>query len=274
MSGTEPPATRAAGPRVATLVALAAASVVLGLTAVAALAWWVVDWQGQGPLQAISVSAHATDPTPPEGYSVWGINADGTPIRWDPCSPLELVVAPGGPPGFVDDLRVAAAWIGDVTGLDLVVAGGTDERPSRTRLAFQPERYGERWAPVLVAWAAPGEAGLPLRDIDRGVAIPVAVGNAGDRTYVTGQVVFNHDRDDLRAGFGAREDAWGATVLHELAHLVGLGHVDDPGELMHTFPGSGPVEFGPGDRRGLAAVGADGGCRDVPPAQPVVVESS
>jgi hypothetical protein len=44
-------------------------------------------------------------------------------------------------------------------------------------------------------------------------------------------------------------------VLHELAHLVGLDHVEDPAEVAT----SATVALGPGDRQGLAAVGA-GAC--------------
>ena len=43
-------------------------------------------------------------------------------------------------------------------------------------------------------------------------------------------------------------------LLHELAHLVGLGHVEDPNQLM--FPDAGnAVELGPGDLGGLAELG-------------------
>ena len=207
-----------------------------------------------------------------DGFTVWERNSDGSPVRFDPCTPVDVVFAPqGAPAGARQDLEEALARVADATGLDLRLTGTTDEPPSDPRLPYQPERYGHRWAPVLVTWATPGAPGVPLRDIDRGVATPVAVGPEGDRSYVTGQVVLNAERDDLRAGFGDRRDSWGATLLHELAHLVGLGHVDDPDELMYTFPGEGPVTFGPGDRAGLAAVGAAQGCRDVPPAAPVPV---
>jgi hypothetical protein len=101
--------------------------------------------------------------------------------------------------------------------------------------------------------------------------MPFAVGAPCDRTYVTGQVALNTARDDLVAGFDDRATSWGSTLLHELAHLVGLGHVDDPDELMHVHPGDGPVAFGPGDLAGLAAVGAAQGCRDVPTPQHVEV---
>ena len=207
-----------------------------------------------------------------DGFMVWERNSDGTPVRFDPCTPIDVVFAPdGAPSGARQDLEEALSLLGEATGLDLRLTGTTDEPPSDPRLPYQPERYGHRWAPVLVTWASPGDPGVPLRDIDRGVATPVAVGPEGDRTYVTGQVVLNAERDDLQPGFGDRRDAWGATLLHELAHLVGLAHVDDPEELLYTYPGEGAVVFGPGDRAGLAAVGADQGCRAVPPAAPVAV---
>jgi predicted Zn-dependent protease len=51
-----------------------------------------------------------------------------------------------------------------------------------------------------------------------------------------------------------------AVVMHELGHVLGLDHVDDPGELMHG-ENVGQTEFGPGDRAGLTALGA-GRCDD------------
>jgi hypothetical protein len=207
-----------------------------------------------------------------DGFTVWERNDDGTPVRWDPCTPIDLLVAEdGAPAGFRDDLDTAVAVLREASGLDLEVLGTTDERPSATRPPYQPETHPDRWAPVLVAWAAPHDQGLPLRDVDRGVAIPIAVGPEGARTYVSGQVVFNRDRHDLVPGFDDRATSWGATIVHELAHLLGLGHVDDPAELLWTYPGEGPVELGPGDRAGLTEVGTRHGCRDVPTPRPVEV---
>jgi hypothetical protein len=223
------------------------------------------------PSEAVATAEHVGASS--DGYRVWERRADGTPVRWDPCTPVDLVLSPVGvPPGGRDDLEVAVDRLGTVTGLELRVLGETAERPSGARLPYQPERYGERWAPVLVAWAAPHEDGVPLRDVDRGVGIPVAVGTAGERTYVSGQVVLNAERTDLVAGFDDRATSWGATLLHELAHVLGLDHVDDEDELLHIFPGEGPVAFGPGDLAGLRAVGADGGCLDAPAPRPVVVD--
>ena len=206
------------------------------------------------------------------GFTVWERNDDGTPVRWDPCTPIEVVWSPtAAPRGAATDLGDALDLVGNVSGLSLRLEGTTDERPSGSRLPYQPERYGDRWSPVLIAWADPAQPGLPLRDTDRGVAVPVAVGPEGDRTYVTAQVILNATRDDLVPGFGDRADAWGSTLVHELLHVLGLGHVDDPTQLMHRYPGSGPVVLGDGDLAGVAAVGAAPGCRDVPPAGPVRV---
>jgi hypothetical protein len=219
--------------------------------------------------------APATTPAaagPEVGFAVWERNEDGRPVRWDPCRPIEVVLSTDGAPDrSVADLEEALARLAAVSELELVLLGTTDERPAAARSPYQPERYGDRWAPILVAWARPGEADLPLRTTDRGVAIPIAGGPPGDRTFLTAQVVLNRDRTDLVPGFDDRADAWGSTLLHELLHALGLAHVDDPDQLMAVYPGTGPVQFGEGDLAGLAAIGPAGGCRPTPGPGPVTV---
>ncbi|NTW39929.1 MAG: matrixin family metalloprotease, partial [Cellulomonadaceae bacterium] len=64
------------------------------------------------------------------------------------------------------------------------------------------------------------------------------------------------DRDDLTAML-TRADGYAearAIVVHELAHVLGLDHVQDPGELMNPTT-STRTDLGPGDLAGLALVG-------------------
>jgi hypothetical protein len=50
---------------------------------------------------------------------------------------------------------------------------------------------------------------------------------------------------------------------------VGLGHVVDPGELMHgRSNGRTATDWGPGDRRGLRELYRDPSCLAVPAPQP------
>lgn len=207
-----------------------------------------------------------------DGYAVWATNDDGSPVRWNPCEPIRWVLDPRhAPPQARDDLETAMDRITAATGLDFRFEGVVDEVPSRSRSPYQPDRYGaERWSPVLVSWVPAAATDVALSDNDRAVAIPVAVGDAVSDVFVSGQMVLNADKA-LPGGFEDRHASWGATILHELGHLVGLDHVDDPRQLMFTYPGFGPVSFGSGDRAGLEAVGVGAGCVEVPRPRAVEV---
>ena len=71
-----------------------------------------------------------------------------------------------------------------------------------------------------------------------------------------GQVVL--DAADLAhaPGDGDAAGTVRLVAMHELGHLVGLGHVDDPTELMHAETGGTLTGFGPGDLRGLHELGS------------------
>lgn len=203
-----------------------------------------------------------------DGFRTWARLPDGTPLRWDACRPIEFVLSLDGLPTDVGpDVIEALDRLSRASGLELRLMSTTEERPRVDRPLVVRDGSGWRWSPVLIGWMSPAEAaavGVPLEAQDRGVALPISVRDGDRESYVTGQVVLNAQRADLIAGFSDRTDAWGATLLHELAHLLGLAHVEDGRELMAADPGRGPVAFGPGDLAGLAAVGAAAGCTTAP----------
>src|SRR5690606_37787550 len=79
-------------------------------------------------------------------------------VAYDPCRPVHYVMRPdNAPPGARAMLAAAFARMTAVTGLRFVDDGVTDEGPSDQREPYQPDRYGDRWAPVLVTWSTARE---------------------------------------------------------------------------------------------------------------------
>ena len=80
-------------------------------------------------------------------------------------------------------------------------------------------------------------------------------GAYGDQRFLESGTVLL-DRDDMRALVASRagRSIARAVIMHELAHVVGLAHVDDPTELMNASNTS-LITWGPGDLEGLAIAG-------------------
>jgi len=174
-------------------------------------------------------------------------------VAYDPCRPVRVVVRPdNAPPGGQQLIEEAVGAVSAATGLQFVDAGTTTEAPSTQREPYQPERYGRQWAPVLIAWSDPVEHPDLAGDV-------VGLGGSTARqvdgeplVYVTGQVVL--DAPSLTTAM-ERPEQVRAVIMHELAHVVGLTHVDDPGQLMYA-DNVGVTDFAVGDRAGLARLGA------------------
>ncbi len=217
-------------------------------------------------------------PAPPPGPSIrmagsptsytWLVtNADGSPVRWNPCAPIHYVTnlaeAPAGAGPLVSQ---AFAQISAITGLTFVDDGPTGETPSNERAAYQPSTYGGRWAPVLVAWSRASQTDiLPGGNIigEGGSSWVEAAG--GPKIFITGEAVIDADNTgSLPASFGAGSTL-GELLLHELGHVVGLGHTADTNQIM--YPTLLPVPsatYGVGDADGLRLLGQQAGCLSVP----------
>jgi hypothetical protein len=170
-----------------------------------------------------------------------------TPVSYDPCQPIRYVVnTDGGPSDALPMIRDAVAEASRRSGFEFRYDGPTDDRTFK--------RDG---GPVLIGFARSGE----LKDLpENGDAVGLGgstmlTDGTGYRRYVTGIVA-------LKASWFREADEQGlddeerAVVLHELGHVLGLDHVDDPDELM--YPTIERTSYGPGDLEGLAELGSVG----------------
>lgn len=201
-------------------------------------------------------------PAPAEGgaYSFIAMQTDGTPVAYDPCRPIHYVVRPdNAPPGGEEVVQAAFARIGEVTGLRFVHDGASDEPTTIDRPIFQPDRYGDRWAPVLVAWETEEQNPALVGDtVGQAGSVAVALGQ-GTQVFVTGSVSLDAGRIPEILAFRDGEETVRGIILHELGHLVGLGHVDDTTQLMYPEARREVADFAAGDLTGLAALGT-GSC--------------
>jgi hypothetical protein len=181
--------------------------------------------------------------------------AEGTvPDTWSPCRPIHFVVyTRGAPKGFVDQVVAAMGALSVATGLVFVNDGLTDERPSADRNSYQPTRYGDRWAPVIIGFADEATyPGLKGSVVGRGGPQPIRESRTGTYRYVSGTVV-------LDTTLLLQRDQGGVPVYvqvlrHELGHLIGLDHVNDETQLMNPTTGDA-FTYQAGDLAGLAKLG-------------------
>lgn len=176
----------------------------------------------------------------------------GAPIGYDPCQlVIPYVVRPDGAPAGTEGVVAEAAdEVGRATGFVFRDDGGTDHGP-----VYEPyatDLVGTRT--VVVTWSTDAESA----DLEGDVA-GWAISHV--RPALPGRAAYRAD------GVIALDAAWAATVidqpggraavrrvvLHELGHVLGLDHVDDPTQVMH--PGSPARALGSGDLAGLAALG-------------------
>ena len=223
-----------------------------------------------------AVHGSAPEAPPAPGYAFLFADQEGCePVRFNPCEPLHYVINDDvAPPGGVDDVQEAIARVAEATGITFVDDGRTDEGPTQRRSPYQPERYGERWAPILIGWSklgtgqGPDVAGDDIIVAGRGRPLRV------DDVLVSGVLELNADvildretQERLPGGFGEGITR-GRVILHELGHVMGLGHPASPAQLMyaelaeHT---SSSAQFGVGDLIGLRLVGREAGCVTPPP---------
>lgn len=190
-------------------------------------------------------------------YKFLDYQADNaTPVAWDPCRPIHFVERTLNEPIGGDQVLIAAiSRISQVTGLQFINDGPTSEIPSFRRLSYQPNAYGDRWAPVLISWMTEAENPDFVTNTE-GETAPSAVSlNGSPKTYVSGSIELDATKLAQTLTMPGGTNLVYAVILHELGHLIGLAHVIDPGQLMFPESGRGLTDFAAGDLTGAAILG-------------------
>ena len=212
--------------------------------------------QMQAVRRLVGLGAERGLPAPsldgPGGDHAFAMTQPGStdPVGWDPCSPIRYEVNPAGAPaGGQALIERAVARASAASGLVFEDEGSTDRRPFTND--FVPLGTDQ---PVVIGWADAAEIPELAGDIAGLGGGAAEQGALGRVYYVTGAIALDTDAFTSQA-MAERPRTMEAIVLHEVAHVIGLDHVAEPTELM-AERNNGQIDFGPGDREGLAVLGS------------------
>ncbi|MFE4198044.1 matrixin family metalloprotease [Paenarthrobacter sp. NPDC056912] len=217
--------------------------------------------QRQDPLPGLEeADAPLGKPAPLErtstSYKFLAVKEDGTPLAYSPCRPIHYVVNSAlAPPSWQPLVEEAVRQASVATGLVFIYDGPSTEIPSPNRSGYQPTRYGDRWAPVLIAWSTPEQVPrLTGQTVGLGGSSSIGLSN-GYKAYVTGTVSLDAPQFAGIMDASNGNEIGVAVIMHELGHLVGLDHVNDPRQLMFD-QASWVRQYAAGDLTGLAKLGS------------------
>jgi len=183
------------------------------------------------------------------------------PVTWGPCRPIHYVVRKDNAPAAGARLLAQSfRQLSAATGLVFINDGSTDERPSLRRKKLQPKRYGDRWAPVLIAWTDPGEVIGLKKDAPASTGPQLFQPAGGELGFVSG-FAYLHAPNLKKKMATLGEPFLHQVLLQQLARLVGLELVEKPGQVMSRRPGKKVLtSYQAGDLTGLNVLGS-GACQ-------------
>lgn len=172
--------------------------------------------------------------------------------RWNPCKPIGYRINTAGAyAGWDAQVHAVMAEMSRATGMTFVNRGTTQE------VAFGPIRQAD--SDIVLSWATPAQNNRVAGGaVGSGGSYYQRVAGGVDERF-RGSIVLDRTAQLDTTWDGVRTTSWATVMLHELAHVLGLGHTADRTQLMAA---SAPLRprFGRGDLVGLGLVGAARPC--------------
>lgn len=183
------------------------------------------------------------------------LNGTRKPDRWNPCQEITYRLNPRRAPRHgIADVAEAFRRVSEATGLSFRYVGKTDFVPWRNGNQKRQVKNAE----IGIAWA--NERLVP--DLGGGVIGLGGYSSGWTDHSIKGGVVLDTKTSTVP---GFKEGAYtnGSVLMHEIAHVIGLGHVSDRRQIMyHSVQRTS--RFGSGDLLGMSKVGAMAGCFEKP----------
>jgi len=174
----------------------------------------------------------------------------GTYARWNPCTSVTYELNLAGAPAFA---RAAVAdamtKVMQATGINMVDLGDTTAGLTGTPPAG---------VDAVIAFSTTQADGTAFGGgtLGQGGGSYSYTGAGLNAKVVSGYVLINRTYSFLD---GYMANGLSQTLLHELGHMMGLGHVNDIAEVMYPYSHT-VTGWGPGDREGLWHLGAAQPC--------------
>lgn len=215
------------------------------------------------PLSSNSSLLSAPSGSSSGGFSLLRIN-DGGPAVWDCSRPIGVALnasalSPSERESLRQDVEKAFAEIAEVSSFRFVLRGSTDLVPDSS--------WGSKWfslapeTPVVIAVVSDGESDLAFSDASAsggGFTTP----DVTDRLRITAGFVLLHldEFGNYRPGSGFMSHQ--ALLLHELLHVLNVGHSEHSSSVMTPSLADSYGTLGPSDVAALKEL-SDTGCPQV-----------